>query len=220
MDPFIGQIILWPVPWVPEGWHLCDGTELPIQQYQALYSLIGTRYGGNGQSTFKLPDLRNKFAQGTMAMTQPGQSGGSASTPVNLTGQTSLSLANLPAHTHAAHFTGSAGGSASLEFDVTIPASTSAATASTPGSTLNLAATAGPSSKIFNDVTPNASLKPFKVTTTASLPTPTGTITVDPAGQVSPTPLPISVQGNVATQPPFLTLNYIIALQGIYPPRP
>lgn len=220
MDPFIGQIMLWPVPWVPEGWHLCDGAELPVQQYQALYSLIGNLYGGQAPNTFKLPDLRNKFAQGAAVMGQPGQTGGSASASLSLTGQAQLSVANLPAHTHTAHFTGSAGSNASLAFDVAIPASTGPASASAPGNTLNLAATASPSCKIFNDTAPNTSLKPFNVATTASLPVPAGTVTVDPAGATPPAPLPVSVQGNVATQPPFLTLNYIIALQGIYPTRP
>jgi len=220
MDPFLGQIILWPGQWVPEGWHLCDGAELSIQQNAALYSLIGTRYGGNGQTTFCLPNLCNKFVQGTTRMDQPGQAGGYANTPVNLSGQAQLSAANLPGHTHTAHFTGSAAGSASLEFNVAIPASTGPATASNPGNTLSLAATASPSCKIFNEADTNTNLKPFKVSTTANLPTPAGSVTVDPAGQTSPTPVSVSVQGNVPTLPPFLTLNYIIALQGIYPSRP
>jgi microcystin-dependent protein len=58
MDPIIGQIIFWPLPWIPRGWALCDGSELQIQQYQALFSLIGVAYGGDGARTFKLPDLR------------------------------------------------------------------------------------------------------------------------------------------------------------------
>lgn len=220
MDPFIGQIILWPGQWVPEGWHLCDGAELSIQQNAALYSLIGTRYGGDGKNTFRLPNLCNKFVQGTAAMDQPGQTGGYANTSVNLSGQAQLSAANLPAHTHTAHFTGSAAGSATLAFDVTIPASTGSATASAPGNTLGFAATASPSCKIFNEADTNTNLKPFKVSTTANLPTPAGSVTVDPAGATPPALAPVNVQGTVPTLPPFLTMNYIIALQGIYPQRP
>ncbi len=57
MDAFIGTIILWPVPWVPTDWALCDGRLLPIQQYPALFSLLGTRFGGDGMKTFALPKL-------------------------------------------------------------------------------------------------------------------------------------------------------------------
>ena len=69
MDPILGQIILWPIPWVPIGWALCDGSLLAINQHQALYTLLGNYFGGDGQQTFALPDLRNRFPMGAQGMT-------------------------------------------------------------------------------------------------------------------------------------------------------
>jgi len=64
MDQFVGQIVLAGFNFAPAGWHLCDGSLLPISQYDALYNLIGTTYGGDGVSTFGLPDLRGRTAVG------------------------------------------------------------------------------------------------------------------------------------------------------------
>ncbi|WP_349674816.1 tail fiber protein [Lacrimispora sp.] len=59
MDPYIGQIQLFAYDFEPRGWALCDGRTMQIMPNQALYSLIGTTFGGNGATEFKLPDLRN-----------------------------------------------------------------------------------------------------------------------------------------------------------------
>jgi microcystin-dependent protein len=58
MDPILGQLVLLPFSWSPKGWMPCDGRTLPINQYQALFSLLGTTYGGDGQTTFALPNLK------------------------------------------------------------------------------------------------------------------------------------------------------------------
>lgn len=60
MDPFIGEIRAFTWAWAPTGWHLCDGSILQIKQYQALASLLGNMYGGDGKTTFGLPDLRGR----------------------------------------------------------------------------------------------------------------------------------------------------------------
>ena len=60
MDSFIGQIQLFAFNFVPLGWMLCDGKTLPISQYQAVFALLGTTYGGNGQTNFALPNLVGK----------------------------------------------------------------------------------------------------------------------------------------------------------------
>ena len=59
MDPYIGQIQLFPYNFEPRGWVLCDGRSMQIMHNQALYSLIGIIFGGNGTTEFKIPDLRN-----------------------------------------------------------------------------------------------------------------------------------------------------------------
>ncbi len=91
MDPILGQIILWPLNWVPEGWLACNGQELPIQSNAALYSLLGTTYGGNGSTTFRLPDLRNRVPVGVNTGPEVGQTGGSSTKTVTVP---------LPPHTH------------------------------------------------------------------------------------------------------------------------
>jgi len=63
-EPFIGQVIAVGFNFAPQGWALCDGSILPISQYEALFTLIGTQFGGNGTTTFGLPDLRGRAALG------------------------------------------------------------------------------------------------------------------------------------------------------------
>lgn len=69
MDQYIGEIRIFGGDYAPRGWAFCDGQEIPINQNEELYSLIGTRYGGNGQTTFALPDLRGRIplSQGNSA---------------------------------------------------------------------------------------------------------------------------------------------------------
>ena len=70
MDPFVAEIRIFPFNFAPKGWAFCDGQLLPLSQNTALFSLLGTTYGGDGKSTFALPDL-----QGNAAM-HPGQGPG------------------------------------------------------------------------------------------------------------------------------------------------
>src|SRR5437667_3006666 len=97
-EPCIGQIILVPYTFAPTGWAFCAGQLLPIAQNTALFSLIGTTYGGNGQTTFGLPDLRGRVPISS------GQGPGLASYTLGQTGGTenvTLTAAQLAAHTHA-----------------------------------------------------------------------------------------------------------------------
>jgi microcystin-dependent protein len=66
-DPIVGEIRIFAGNYAPQDWHLCDGQLLPIRENEALYSLLGTTYGGDGRSTFGLPDLRGRLPvhQGT-----------------------------------------------------------------------------------------------------------------------------------------------------------
>jgi len=89
-DNFIGEIRIFPTNWPPTGWHLCDGSTLTIQQYQALYSLLGTRYGGNGTTTFNLPDLRGRSLVGVTNL---------AANAV-YSGTETVGLTQVPLHAH------------------------------------------------------------------------------------------------------------------------
>lgn len=85
-EPFIGDIMIWPGVWAPRGWAFCRGQLLPIMQNQALYALIGNLYGGNGQTTFALPDLRGRAILGTdttFGYRSLGTIGGSKTIPLS-----------------------------------------------------------------------------------------------------------------------------------------
>ena len=93
-DPFLSEIRTFSFNYAPNGWAQCNGQFLPINQNQALFSLLGTTYGGNGQTTFALPDLRGKvgihFGNGHVLGEVAGQSAHT------------LTQAEMPLHTHAA----------------------------------------------------------------------------------------------------------------------
>ncbi len=83
-QPYLGEIEAFPYNFAPQGWAFCAGQLMPIAQYQALFALLGTTFGGNGQTTFALPDLRGRMANGFgqgpgLASYNLGQSGGQES---------------------------------------------------------------------------------------------------------------------------------------------
>jgi len=97
MEPFIGEIIMFGGTFAPKGWALCNGQLLSIAQNSALFSILGTTYGGNGQTTFALPDLRGRVP--VHPGTGPGLStyvAGEASGTENVT----LIINEMPAHNH------------------------------------------------------------------------------------------------------------------------
>jgi microcystin-dependent protein len=96
-EPFIGQIQPFGFNFAPRGWALCDGQILPISQNTALFSLLGTTYGGNGQTNFALPDLRGRMMvhQGSGPGLPPVVMGEVAGSP-----QQTLLISNMPAHNH------------------------------------------------------------------------------------------------------------------------
>lgn len=131
-QPFVGEVRLFPYNFAPAGWFDCDGRLLPISEYDVLYTLLGTTYGGDGVTTFGLPNLcgRVPVHQGTgngLGTYVLGQVGGSESV--------TLTTAQLPAHTHAFN------------------AVNSAATSPAPGPTLQLGAVSGDT--LYTDSTTN-----------------------------------------------------------------
>lgn len=97
-EPFVGQIIAVGFNFAPIGWALCNGQSVSISEYSALYALIGTTYGGNGQTTFNLPNL-----QGRAAINQGQAPGLSSYTLGQAAGTESVTLTTnqMPQHTHA-----------------------------------------------------------------------------------------------------------------------
>jgi microcystin-dependent protein len=97
-SPFVGEIELVGFNFAPQGWAFCDGSILPISQNQALFSLLGTTYGGDGQTTFALPDLRGRRII--------GYGSGPGLSPYNIGDKggvetVTLTVSQIPAHTHA-----------------------------------------------------------------------------------------------------------------------
>lgn len=169
MDAYLGEIRIFGGNYAPQGWAFCNGQLLPISGNEALYSLLGTTYGGNGQNSFALPDLRGRLPLHLGQSTSGrhyllGERGG--------TEQVTLSETQLPAHTHQAH--GTATGS------VGNPSNAYWGTAS--------------GGNAYAKATPNTAMAPQA----------------------------LSTMGN--NQPhdnmmPSLGLSFIIAVQGLYPPR-
>ena len=96
-DPFLGEVRMFGCNFAPTGWAACDGQIMPISQNTALFSLLGTSFGGNGINNFALPDLRDSFVLGTgdgpgLTPRQVGERGGSASV--------TLQASQMPAHGH------------------------------------------------------------------------------------------------------------------------
>jgi microcystin-dependent protein len=82
-DPFLGEIKIVSFNYAPQGWAFCNGQQLPINQNQALFSLLGTMYGGNGQTTFALPDLRGQTPIHVGNSHTQGEKGGSTSVTIS-----------------------------------------------------------------------------------------------------------------------------------------
>src|ERR671935_142066 len=96
-QPYVGEIRMFAGNFAPAGWMFCDGQLLPLSQNTALFSLLGTTYGGNGQSNFALPDLQNR------APMHPGQGPGLSLHDLGETGGSetvSLLESEIPAHSH------------------------------------------------------------------------------------------------------------------------
>ncbi|WP_072053031.1 phage tail protein [Hymenobacter terrenus] len=180
MDEFIGIIKLFAGNFAPRGWAFCNGAQLSIAQNSALFAIIGTTYGGNGQTTFALPNLNGRVVIGM------GQSGGTSNyNQGEVTGSENVTLTTnqLPAHTHALAF------------------SSAAATTSSPTGNV-LAQTNGLVTSSEEAVTVNAYGPAINFV--AGNPA-----AIAPAGGSQPFPV----------LQPSLVLNYIICMEGVFPPQ-
>jgi len=164
MDPFLGEIILFAGNFAPRGWALCEGQILPINSNQALFSLFGTTYGGDGRTTFALPDLRGRapVSEGRGPGLADRALGSRSGTETN-----TISVAHMAQHNHTV----------SIQYNTGLPGEDEGYLASSP---------------IYAE------------TATGSYPV---TVTHNGGG------IPIN------NMQPYLALNYIVALQGVFPSR-
>lgn len=173
-NPFVAEIRIFPFNFAPKGWALCNGQLIPLSQNTALFSLLGTTFGGDGKSNFGLPDLQGNAplapGQGPgLSLHDLGESGGEQTV--------TLLESEIPAHPHS------------------LLASAHNATVNAPAPTNSLAR-------------PNPTYIYKQPTGSAPLTTMSDNV-VAPAGGDQP-------HNNMQ---PFLTLNFCIALQGVYPAR-
>jgi len=196
MEGYISEIRGWAPNWAPRNWALCNGQLLPISQNNALFALIGTIYGGDGRTTFALPDFRGRvmIGSGQGPGLQPYTIGSKA-------GQEGVTLNTLeiPSHTHAATFTGGTSSpvmASSANATQDKPTTGSSIAAPGTGNGRNFNNTLG-----FNTTTPDVQL--------AGGGTSSGTVTIGNTGQS---------QAHENRQP-YLACHYIICLQGIFPSR-
>jgi microcystin-dependent protein len=140
--PFIGQIEIFASGAVPRGWAPCDGRLMPINQNQALFSLLGTAYGGDGRINFALPDLRGRVPIGQGADSMRGQRGGEEAH--------ALTAAELPAHSHRLSADASASPTSSMPSAATVLGQSSGR--ATPGGTF--------SANLYGAGNPSAALHP------------------------------------------------------------
>jgi microcystin-dependent protein len=175
-DPFLGEVRLFCGNFAPRGWAYCDGQLMPISQNTALFSLLGTTYGGDGRVTFALPDLRGSVplqqGQGPgLSQRFLGEQGGEQTV--------TLGQSEMPAHTHSVQAVAGAGSSNS------------------------------PAGGLFAQA--HSGRVPDRIYATGVAP------------DVSMSPQAIGVSGGSQphnNMPPYLCVSFIIALQGIFPPRP
>ena len=174
MDPFVAEIRIFPFNFAPKGWAFCDGQILPLSQNTALFSLLGTTYGGDGKSNFALPNM-----QGNAPM-HPGQGPGLSLHDLGeAAGEEFVSLleSEIPSHSHTM---------------MCLPAPAN-----------RTAAVGNAIARVQGLTGPYVAASPLPVLTNMA------DSTIAPAGGDQP-------HNNMQ---PYLTLNFCIALQGVYPPR-
>lgn len=225
MEPFLGQILTVPYNFAPLNWAFCQGQLVPLSQNTALFSLLGANYGGNGQTTFGLPNMSGRVVLSAQGSTYAlGDVGGNSSV--------TLSLNQMPTHNHAATFSSTTQPAevnltVSGNLDLPVTASGQMQATSTPGSDNDpqsgwtLGAAPG-STRIYaatgtGTAVPLAAINstgtasgPFSAPASGQATVPvSGNVTVSPNGGGLPVP----------TMPPYIVLNSVIAMQGIFPSR-
>ncbi len=193
MEGVIGEIRGFGGNFAPRAWAYCNGQLMSIAQNTALFSILGTTYGGDGRTTFALPDLRGRvpISSGTGPGLSTHKLGARSGTET-----VTLNQLQIPSHTHISQFTQTAG-------IAHIAASTNIATSEEPGTNKYLAVPdAGGNGFIYNTDTPDTTLGPSSVTVA-------GNVTIGNTG---------GSQAHNNMQP-YLTINWIICLQGVFPSR-
>ncbi len=202
-DPYLGEIILFAGGYEPQGWKYCWGQLLPINQNQALYSILGTTYGGDGKTTFALPDLRGRVPVGI------GQLNGTSTYSIGQKGGTEavqLTQNNIPSHNHGAKIN-----EANVSTEITLKAYSKDGNKTSPEGAIPAVINRqeGPGQNIrqsgYTQNEADVNMKPTPVNIMLN------NINVEVSNTGGSQP--------VENRQPYLGMNYIIAIEGIYPIR-
>ena len=188
-QPYIGTIAIFAFNFAPRNWAFCNGQIMPITQNEALFALIGTTYGGNGMTTFGLPNLQARVPMGMGTGT-----GLTTKTIGEFSGAENVQLliSNLPPHTHVVTLNNLVG---------TASAKNAAGNSQTPVGNVPAIEAAGVTAT-YSNAAPDATMAAGSISVT-------GTATAALTGNGFP----------VQILPPYLALNYCIALVGLFPSR-
>ncbi len=181
VEPYLGTVTTFAGNFAPRSWMFCQGQLLSIAEYTALFALVGTTYGGDGQTTFGLPDMRSRVA------IHAGQGPGLSNYVLGeMSGVESVTLlsSNMPAHNH----------SLTSLTNTNQPGSTAA----TSGVNVPTGAFPAAGTAVFNNSTDGTFMGTFSCMTTTTM-----------AGNNQP----------ISIIQPYLSMNYIIAVEGIFPSR-
>lgn len=176
MEFFLAQVLIFAGNFAPRSWAFCQGQLLAINSNTALFSLLGTIYGGDGRTTFGLPDLRGRTPIGVgngpgLPSYREGQKGGASTT--------TLTTANMPSHNHAFMANSSVG-------TVSVPAANSIIAATTDSRTAG--------TNLYNMADPNVIMKSSSISHAGG-------------------------SQSFNNMQPYLAMNYVICLQGLFPSR-
>lgn len=211
MEPFIGEISYVGFNFAPTGWAQCDGQILSISQNSALFALLGTTYGGNGTTTFALPDMRGK-----VAMHQGQHPGGSMFTMGQTGGVENMTLTvnNMPAHNHPATATSTSTSAVAPGATATSTLKAANSDANQKNASGNSLANAKGTGVAYSASAPDVNMNAASIETTLSglnIATTTSTnVSIGNTGNSQP----------FSIMQPYTTVNCIIATEGVFPSRP
>ncbi|MBY0430601.1 MAG: tail fiber protein [Rhodospirillales bacterium] len=192
MDSFIGEIRIFGFDWAPQGWALCNGQTASIGQYTALYSIIGIRYGGDGKTTFVIPNMQGYAPIGIGS--GPGLTPRTLGKMAGTEGVT-LTSSQMASHDHAL----------TLQASSSTTAMTATPTSNQSWLSRTVRPTSTPAVNVLEFVPPPVTPPPQPLTDTQLT---DATITLTGGGQAH------------ENRQPYLAMNFCIALSGIYPVNP
>lgn len=212
-DFFLGTIILWPGRIIPTGWLLCDGSKHLITKYPALFSILGTIYGGDGIKEFAVPNLKGRFPIGTDESAQNAQNAQNAKFKLgqcrDSSGLVKLTEEHLPPHKHETTL----GTPPTVQGQITIPANNSSSKLTDKPGTNTVLAT---STSSFSDPSAEPPSTHIYTTDAPNVEMPGGTVSI-PMQNLTVSTNATGGGNAFDIMPSYVALNFLICCDGLYP---